>query len=99
VLRERFFLDLKPYPKQGSARRLGVPFAIRGTFAAPRVTADKGSLITRLFAEIGIGTEAPPAALLEFLEAGLGEKNSCSNAFSTSQPAGQGSSTSPRRAK
>jgi uncharacterized protein involved in outer membrane biogenesis len=96
---ETLSLDLKPYPKQGSARRLGVPFAIRGTFADPSVTAEKGSVIRRLFAEVGIGTEAPPAALVELLEAGLGEKNSCSNAFSTRKPAGQGSSTSPRRAK
>ena len=94
---ETIYLDAKPYPKRGSARRLGVPFAIRGTFAAPSVTADKVGLIARLGAAIGIGDETAPDALLQLLEAGLGEKNSCSNAFSKREPVAQGSSTSPHR--
>jgi hypothetical protein len=36
---------------------------------------------------------------LELLEAGLGEKNSCRNAFSTRETGWRGSSTLPRRAK
>src|SRR5581483_5719488 len=61
---ETIFLNVKPYPKHGSARRIGVPFAIRGTFADPSVTADKVGLIARLGAAIGIGDETPPDALL-----------------------------------
>lgn len=96
---ETFFLDFKPYPKRGSGRRIGVPFAIRGTFADPSVTADKVGLIARLGAAIGIGDETPPDGLLQLLEAGLGGKNSCSSAFSKPEPAGQGSTTAPHRSR
>jgi hypothetical protein len=89
-------LDIKPYPKRGSARRLGAPFAIRGTFAAPKVTANKVGLMERLGAAVGLGDQAPPDTL-RLLEAGLGEKNSCSNAFSKPEPVGESSSTSPHQ--
>jgi uncharacterized protein involved in outer membrane biogenesis len=95
---ETFILDFKPYPKRGSGRRIGAPFAIRGTFADPSVTADKVGIIARLGAAIGIGDETPPDALLQLLEAGLGEKNSCTGASSKRGPAGQGT-TSPRRSR
>jgi hypothetical protein len=96
VADETIFLDVKPYPKHGSPRRLGVPFAIRGTFAEPSLSANKVGLIERLGAAVGIGNEAPPATL-QLLDAGLGEKNSCSKAFSKPEPVGEGSTTSPRR--
>jgi AsmA family protein len=96
---ETIFLDFRPYAKRGSARRIGVPFAIRGTFADPSVTADKVGLIARLGAAIGIGDETPPGALLRLLEAGLGEKNSCGNVFSKREPAGQGTTTAPRQSR
>jgi len=96
---ETIFLDFRPYPKHGSTRRIGVPFAIRGTFADPSVTADKVGLIARLGAAIGIGDETPPDSLLQLLEAGLGEKNSCSNAFSKRDSAGQGTTTAPHRSR
>jgi AsmA family protein len=96
---ETLFLDIEPYPKQGSGRRIGVPFAIRGSFAEPTVTPGKLGFIKRLGAAIGLGNEAPPAGLSQLLDAGLGEKNSCSNVFSTREPVGQGSSRPPRRGK
>jgi AsmA family protein len=96
---ETLFLDIKPYPTQGSARHIGVPFTIRGSFAEPSVTPEKVGLIKRLGAAIGLGSESPPAALSQLLDAGLGEKNSCSNAFSTQEPVGQGGSRPPRHAK
>jgi hypothetical protein len=60
------------------------------------MSANKVGLIERLGAMVGIGNEAPPDTL-QLLEAGLGEKNSCSMAFSKPEPPGEGSTTSPRR--
>jgi uncharacterized protein involved in outer membrane biogenesis len=96
---ETLYLDIKPYPKEHTARRIGVPFAIRGTFAEPSMTLEKAGFINRLGNAIGLGSEAPPTALMQLLDAGLGEKNSCNNVFSTREPIGQGSSGPPRRRK
>ena len=89
--RETLSLDVKPYPKKGTKRRIGVPFAIRGSFADPQVDVGKVGLIKRLGAAIGLVDETPPGALSQ-LDAGLGEKNSCSDVFHKGAPVGQGSS-------
>jgi len=89
--RETLSLDVKPYPKKGSKRRIGVPFAIRGSFAGPQVDVGKVGLIKRLGAAVGLVDETPPGALSQ-LDAGVGEKNSCSDVFRRGAPVGQGSS-------
>lgn len=95
---ETLFLDVKPYPKRDSGRRIGIPFAIRGSFAKPTLTLEKVGFVRRLGAAIGLGSEVPPAALSQ-LVAGLGEENSCRNAFATHEPVGQGSSGPARRGR
>jgi AsmA family protein len=90
---ETFFLDVKPYAKDRSTRRVGIPFALRGTFADPSLAPDKAGIIARLGAAVGLETDAPPDALLPLIEAGLGKENTCGAALATQYPVASGSST------
>jgi AsmA family protein len=98
---ETLFLDLKPYPKTetGSLGNVRVPVSIRGTFAEPKVAADKTRLAERLGAALGLVRPTLPATLLPLLAAGLGEKTACRKAFDAGRRpapgAAEGSSTPP----
>jgi AsmA family protein len=93
---ETLQLDLMPYAKKGSTRRLGVPVEIRGTLGNPAASLDTSKTVSRLGAALGLGGAAPPAELLQRIETGLGDKNACSDAGLAPGPLLQGSSTPPR---
>ena len=99
---ETITLRLVPRNKSFTIVSLRTPVDIGGTFAKPDFRLEKGNLIARLGAAVGLGVLMPPAALLPLIDTGLGEQNACHQAYSAQNPPGNpvpksGSSTPPER--
>lgn len=75
---ERFQLRIEPKPKDPSLFSSRTPINVQGSFKDISVRPDVGNLALRTGAAVALGTIATPAAaLLAFLEPGLGEDADC----------------------
>lgn len=65
-------LDLRAVarPKDFSPLTLRAPLRLQGTLAAPRVALEGRHLVGRAIAALALGSLAPPAALLAFVDPG-----------------------------
>lgn len=71
--RERFNLKFLAHPKDASLLAARAPLILEGTFRHPDFHPAWGSLLARGAAALALGAIMPPAALLAFVEPGLGE--------------------------
>ncbi len=72
-------LDLTIHPDSKGLRvfSLRAPIYVRGSFAQPRVSVDKGVLALRVGGALALGAVAPFAALIPLVNAGPGERSEC----------------------
>ncbi|WP_123768558.1 AsmA family protein [Vulcaniibacterium tengchongense] len=78
---ETLDLTIRPRPKDRSLLALRTPLRVDGTFAKPRVRPDLGALGLRGAVALGLGSIAPPAALLATLELGPGQDAACGGRY------------------
>jgi uncharacterized protein involved in outer membrane biogenesis len=71
--RERFNLKFLAHPKDASLLAARAPLILEGTFRNPDFHPAWGSLLARGAAALAFSAIMPPAALLAFVEPGLGE--------------------------
>ena len=71
--KERIDLKFLAHPKDASVFAARAPLILEGTLKNPNFHPSWGSLLARGAAAIALGAIAPPAALLAFVEPGLGE--------------------------
>lgn len=74
---EAMDFTFKAHPKDVSLFALRTPLHVRGTLKKPAVSLDIPSLLARTGAAVGLAIVAAPAALLAFIEPGLGENSPC----------------------
>jgi len=75
---ERLDLRMTAHPKDPSPLAIRTPILIRGPFARPQVLPDPAGLAARAGAAAALGVLLTPlAALIPFLEPGLGEDSDC----------------------
>ena len=74
---ETLDLQLKPAPKDFSPLVLRAPLELRGTLKEPRAVVSKRGLIGRGVVAALLAVIMPPAAILAFIEPGLGEDSQC----------------------
>lgn len=74
---ETMDLSLHTEPKESSLISARSPIHIKGTLKHPSVGVDKGALALRAGAAAALGLVAPPAAILAFIEPGLGKEGNC----------------------
>lgn len=67
---ERLALRAVAHPKDFSPLTLRAPLRVEGTLDAPRVALEGGALAGRALVAIALGSLAPPAALLAFVDPG-----------------------------
>lgn len=76
--RERLDLTLTSHPKTLSLDSLRTPLMIEGPLASPKVRPKGAGLAAKIEAALALGAAAgPAAALLPFVEAGVGKKGVC----------------------
>ncbi|RYD91918.1 MAG: AsmA family protein [Sphingobacteriales bacterium] len=71
--KERLDLQILAHPKDASLFAVRAPLILEGTFRNPDFHPSWASLFARGAAALALGAIAPPAALLAFVEPGLGE--------------------------
>ena len=74
---ESLDLELKPAPKDFSPLSLRSPLVVRGTLKDPEFNVKRSGLLARGAAAAVLTLVFPPAAILAFLEPGLGEDSQC----------------------
>lgn len=74
---ESLALELKPAPKDFSPLSLRSPLEIGGTLKDPEFRVKRAGLLARGAAAAALVLVFPPAALLAFIEPGLGEDSQC----------------------
>jgi hypothetical protein len=67
---EKYDLHLKAHSKKPSLVALRGPIVIGGTFKTPAIHPEVGPVAARLSAAAGLGTVAPPLALLALVDFG-----------------------------
>jgi AsmA family protein len=70
---EALHLRLVSEPKDFSPLSLRSPVTVTGSFAQPTLGIESKGLITRIAGALALGSVAPPAALLAFMDTGSGE--------------------------
>ncbi|HZY17628.1 MAG TPA: AsmA family protein [Ramlibacter sp.] len=75
--REAMDVVIKPQPKDTSILSLRSPLKVGGTFGAPEVGLDKGSLAGRALAAVALGAVNPLLALAATIETGPGQDADC----------------------
>ena len=78
---ETLYLALKPYNNSFTPISLRSPVDILGTFKKPDFHVAAAGLAARAAAAVGLGVLFPPAALVPFVDAGLGNENACKTAM------------------
>lgn len=73
--RERINLQFRAHPKDPSLFAARAPLVLEGTFKDPDFHPYWGSLLARGAAALVLGAITPPAALLAFVEPGMGEES------------------------
>ena len=71
---ERLDLTLNPNTKDTSPVALRSPIYVRGSFARPQVSVDKGRVALRAIGAIALGTASPVLALIPLIDAGPGKR-------------------------
>ena len=74
---ERLDLTLNPNTKDTSLVALHSPIYVRGTFARPEVSVDKGRVALRAIGAIALGIASPVLALIPLIDAGPGKDSDC----------------------
>ena len=75
--RETLDLTLNPRTKKTSPLALTSPIYIRGSFANPTASVDKGRVALRAIGAVGLGLINPLLALIPLIDAGPGEDSDC----------------------
>lgn len=75
--REELDLILNQKTKNTSPLALRSPIHVRGSFARPDITVDKGQLALRAFGAVALGLVNPVLALLPLIDAGPGKDSDC----------------------
>lgn len=75
--REELDLILNQKTKNTSPLALRSPIHVRGSFARPDITVDKGQLALRAFGAVALGLVNPVLALLPLIDAGPGGDSNC----------------------
>lgn len=83
--REQFDLVLTQRTKVTSPVALRSPIHVRGSFAAPQASVDKGRLAARGAGALALGLLNPLVALLPLVEAGPGKDSDCAALIRTAQ--------------
>ena len=78
---EQFDLTIKPRPKDRSLFAFRSPLLVGGSFKQPTFKPDMGRIGLRAAIALGLGSIAPPAALLATLELGPGDNASCGGQY------------------
>jgi len=74
---EKLGLRILPAPKKATALSLRSPINITGTLKDPHVSIEKGPLAARGAIATGLAALAPAAAIVAFLEPGMGKDMDC----------------------
>ncbi|MBK1685436.1 AsmA family protein [Rhodoferax fermentans] len=74
---EQLDLTLTPKTKTTSPVALRSPIYIRGSFAQPQVSVDKGQVAARAAGAVALGLVNPLLALLPLIDAGPGQDSDC----------------------
>ena len=74
---EKLDLTLKPDAKSVRVISLRAPIYVRGTFKAPEVSVDKGTLALRAGGALALAVVAPVAAIVPLVSTGPGETAGC----------------------
>ncbi len=74
---ESLLLELKPQPKDFSPLSLRVPLEIEGTLKDPQLRVKRSGLLVRGAVAATLALVFPPAAILGFIEPGLGKDSHC----------------------
>jgi uncharacterized protein involved in outer membrane biogenesis len=74
---EKLDLTLKPDAKSVRVISLRAPIYVRGSFKAPDVSVDKGTLALRAGSALALAVVAPVAAIVPLVSTGPGETNGC----------------------
>ena len=74
---EKLDLTLTPKTKATSPVALRSPIYIRGSFAQPQVSVDKGRVVARAAGAVALGLLNPLLALLPLIDAGPGQDSDC----------------------
>ncbi len=74
---ERLDLTLNPNTKDTSPVALRSPIYVRGSFARPEVSVDKGRVALRAIGAIALGIASPVLALIPLIDAGPGKDSDC----------------------
>ena len=77
LAREQLDLTLSPKTKTTSPVALRSPIYIRGSFAQPQVSVDKGQVAARAAGAVALGLVNPLLALLPLIDAGPGQDSDC----------------------
>lgn len=97
--REELDLVLNQQTKNTSPLALRSPIHVRGSFARPDVTVDKGRVALRAFGAVALGLVNPLLALLPLIDAGPGGDSDCAKLVRDAKAApNERSALSPRRA-
>jgi uncharacterized protein involved in outer membrane biogenesis len=78
---ETLDLELRPRPKDRSLLTLRSPLVVQGTFKDPSFRPDFARLGLRGAVALGLGSIAPPAALLATIDLGGGEDSGCGGQY------------------
>jgi uncharacterized protein involved in outer membrane biogenesis len=74
---EKFDLTLTPKTKATSPVALRSPIYVRGSFAQPQLSIDKGQVAARAAGAVALGLVNPLLALLPLIDAGPGQDSDC----------------------
>ena len=74
---EKLDLTLNPNTKDTSPVALRSPIYVRGSFAKPEVSVDKGRVAVRALGAIALGIVNPLLALIPLIDAGPGKDSDC----------------------
>jgi AsmA protein len=74
---EKLDLTLNPNTKDTSPVALRSPIYVRGSFAQPEVSVDKGRVAVRALGAIALGIASPVLALIPLIDAGPGKDSDC----------------------
>lgn len=82
---EKLDLTLTPKSKEPSLIALRTPIYLRGTFAQPEVSVDKGRIAARGLGALALGLANPFLALVPLVEAGPGMDSDCGRLIAEAQ--------------
>jgi len=105
---EALDLTLKPEPKDRSIASLNSPLYIRGTFGAPKVSADYKRMTVKGVGALVMGVLNPLLAVLPLMQEGKGKDSPCAQLIAHAtdpkarskppvDPSGAGASAAPKR--